>query len=1265
MISTPNLPGYRVEELVYSGSKTLVYRGICEAGSGCGSMADEAVRPANIPVIIKVLRDAFSTLSQRVQFRNQHTIASQLNSSHVVKPLALERYDNGYALVMPDQGAIVLSKYWSPGPHSLTDFLFIAIQLAEALHDLGKQRVIHKDIKPGNILIHPHTHHIQLIDFSLSSLLPKEQQQLANLMVLEGTLAYISPEQTGRMNRSVDYRTDFYSLGVTFFELLTGQLPFIESDPMALLHAHLAKVPEAPHKLRADIPQVLSKIVLKLMAKNAEDRYQSALGLKYDLEKCLEQLEAQSAAPGHASDSAPDDVLEASLDVANKGSRDRAQFDCEPFELGTRDVCDRFLIPEKLYGRQSEVSQLLKAFERVSAGSAELMMVTGFSGIGKTAVVNEVHKPITRQQGYFIQGKFDQLNRNRPFSAFLQAFSSLIEQLLSESDDKLAVWRTRILKAVGNNGQILIDVIPGLVKIIGAQPPVLKLSGSAAQNRFNLLLGQFIRTLATADHPLVIFLDDLQWVDSASLGLLKLLIDASSSQYLLILGAYRNNEVSPAHPLMLALADIPVGSQAITMLTLEVLSQENITQLVADTLLCPVESVVPLARQIYQKTEGNPFFTTQFLQGLHREGLITFEADIGYWQCDLAAVQQLALTDDVVDFMIARLRKLPTATRTALMLAACIGNQFDLATLAVVTQKSQSETAADLWQGLQEGFVIPESEIYKFFQGDQREGKRVGEGLVGYRFLHDRVQQAAYALIQSEKKQETHWEIGQKLLASVPRDVTLSLALQKTPQKTFPKMSEAASNTTVLDNAEQKLSSNIDWPLFEIVDQLNAGSSLTTAVGDGEATHEESRQQLIQLNLLAGQQAKAATAYTAALAYFQAANALLLVDSWATDYALTLGLKCETIETAYLSLSLASVESVMAEVLSNAHNLLDKIKVYEIQIQAAIGENRLIEAVNRGFEVLEQLGITLLNPDEITITLPPLEALDSVPLMRDPAKVAALRILVSMFSAIYNGRPELLKPTIWTMVNLCTTEGHTAVSPVAYSVYGMSMCGSGHIEEGYQSGRIALQLTEAPLGRAMRGKVLEQLGGFISHWKEPVKNSIEQFEAGLQSGLDVGDIEYACHSAKNACAHLVLLGTPLEQVQQKQLHYIELGEQLNQQHILTFAKIWRQLSLNLIGQSSDFSRRQTASLTSTQTASHTDTQARLPWMLVGKSFDEQAMLPTLKAKNNYFSLYVIYFSKQMLCYLFGQINQAVEITRILERYSEASLGSLMSVVQNF
>ncbi len=496
-----NLPNYYLSENLYQGTRTLVYRGQRHWDRK--------------PVIIKVLRNPHPNFNELIQFRNQYIIARHLQHPAILPPLALEPYDNGYALVMEDLGAIALSDYWPNSQSNLSNFLHIAIQLAEALHYLSVQRIIHKDIKPTNILIHPQTKQIQLIDFSISTLLPTEQQQLINPNILEGTLAYISPEQTGRMNRGIDYRTDLYSLGVTFFELLTGELPFTTTDPMELLHCHIARTVEFPRETQ--LPKVVESIVLKLMGKNAEDRYQSALGLKHDLEQCLKQLETKG--------------------------------EITSFELREMDRSDRFLIPEKLYGREMEVQTLLDAFERVTVGQTEMMLVAGFSGIGKTAIVNEVHKPIVKQRGYLIEGKYDQFNRNIPFSAFVQAFRDLVNQLLSESDVELANWKTKILKALGYSGQIIIEVVPELEKIIGPQPQVPELSGSAAQNRFHLLFQKFIAVFTAAEHPVVIFLDDLQWADSASLNLMKVLMGGGETEYLLLLGAYRDNEVYPAHPL--------------------------------------------------------------------------------------------------------------------------------------------------------------------------------------------------------------------------------------------------------------------------------------------------------------------------------------------------------------------------------------------------------------------------------------------------------------------------------------------------------------------------------------------------------------------------------------------------------------------------------------------------------------------------------------------------------------------------------------------
>ena len=619
------IAGYQIRERLYSSSRTQVYRAVRD----CDRQ----------PVIIKLLKREYPSFSELVQFSNQYAIAKNLDIPSIIKPYSLELYQNGYALVMEDFGGISLREFSQGQSLTLKQFLPIALQLVDSLHELHQQHVIHKDIKPAHILIHPDTREIKLIDFSIASLLPRETQEIQSPNGLEGTLLYLSPEQTGRMNRSIDYRSDFYSLGVTFFELLSGQLPFESHEPMELVHCHIAKQPDSICNLNSEIPLMLGEIICKLMAKNAENRYQSALGLKYDLVTCLEQWWK-----------------------TGKHSW---------FDLGQHDNSDRFLIREKLYGREPEVETLLEAFGRVANGASELMLVAGFSGIGKTAVVNEVHKPIVRWNGYFIKGKYDQFNRNIPLSAFVQAFGDLMAQLLSQSDAQLEQWRNKILSAMSESGQVMIEVIPELEQIIGKQPPAPELSGNAAQNRFNLLFVNFIQVFTTIEHPLVLFLDDLQWADSASLNLIRLLMGETLRGYLLIIGAYRDNEVFAAHPLMLTVEQIEKEA-TVSTITLAPLSQTDVNRLIADTLSCSTEVALPLTGLVYQKAKGNPFFTTQFLKVLHEEGGITFDWHTGLWQFDLGLVPRgaaasqetsLALTDNVVEFMAIQLQKLPNQTQ--------------------------------------------------------------------------------------------------------------------------------------------------------------------------------------------------------------------------------------------------------------------------------------------------------------------------------------------------------------------------------------------------------------------------------------------------------------------------------------------------------------------------------------------------------------------------------------------------------------------------
>ncbi|NER50447.1 MAG: serine/threonine-protein kinase PknK, partial [Symploca sp. SIO1A3] len=1160
-----NLAGYQETLPIYAGTRTLVYRAIRDTDQQS--------------VIIKVLRNPHPNFHDLVRFRNQYIITRNLEHPTIVQPLSLERYVNGYALVMPDEGALSLLEYWQNSGGDLSKFLSIALKLASALHYLGQQRIIHKDIKPANILMCPETHQVKLIDFSISSLLPKEQQQLVNPNVLEGTLAYISPEQTGRMNRGIDYRTDFYSLGITLYKLLTGIVPFQSNDPVELLHCHIAKEPLAPSELLDThgnpYPEAISEIILKLMAKNAEERYQSALGLKHDLEQCLQQWEATG------------EIL--------------------PLELGERDICDRFLIPEKLYGREKEVQTLLNAFERVAGGNGEMMLVAGFSGIGKTAVVNEVHKPIVEKQGYFIKGKFDQFNRNVPFSAFVQAFRSLMGQLLGESDPVLASWKEKILDAVGTSGQVILEVIPELERIIGKQPTVPELSGSAAQNRFNLLFSKFVQVFTTKDHPLVIFLDDLQWIDSASLNLLKLLLSKSEAGYLLVLGAYRDNEVFPAHLLMLALDEMRQEKTIISTLTLASLAQFDINNLVADTLLCSTETAAPLSELVYQKTQGNPFFTTQFLLGLHREGCIVFDPSAGHWQSDLTQVQQLALTDDVVEFMVGRLRKLPEATQNILKIAACIGNQFDLATLAVVCEQSQEEVATNLWRSLQEGFVIPESEIYKFFQGEQSATRNIDSVSVSYHFLHDRIQQAAYNLIPDAQKTTYHYQIGQSLVADTPI-------------------------------AEREKF------IFDIVNHLNIGSALII--------DRMERYQLSQFNLQASRKAKAATAYQSANGYCDMARALITDQTWQADYQNHLEIYLESVEIAFLCGEFDKMENLAQVVLQEVRQFLDGAKVYEIQVQALIAQNQLDATIQLGLNFLENLGIQLplqvtqseiatafAQNDELLKTIE-IEDVIHFNLMEDPNKEAAVRMITIAGLAMYISNPELLMLAVAKQVNLCLQYGNTSTSADAYATYGLFLCGEiGDIQQGYRFGKLAVNVLERFQTIEIKSLVYVLFNGFIKHWQDPCQDTIFDLQNAYYFGLEIGDLQNAALSAYCYCAHKFLCGFYLKDLYEETQRYTKAVKSIKQIGIQGWLTpfIWSIAQL---------------------TESSFDSILLFPSLV-----DEQQSLDYYKQVSDRTGVFLFAFHKVFLAYLLEQYEVAIQFTKIAQEDLDGVTG--MAVVPCF
>ena len=655
-----NIAGYKINEILYEGARTIVCRG-CREEDGA-------------PVIMKALKSAYPTRKEMSRLRHEYEVLRDLNIRGIVKPCCLERHENGLVLISEDFQGESLRKFLKRNTAGIREFLIIASTLSEIVGEIHQHGIIHKDIKPGNIVINPDTKEIRIIDFGLSTRLQRDEQRDMNPGSLEGTLAYMSPEQTGRMNRSIDYRTDFYSLGVTFYEMLTGDVPFRSDDPMELVHCHIAKMPVSPHEVNKETPGVVSDIVMKLIRKNAEDRYQSAHGLKRDLDECLRQWKETGVARG--------------------------------FTIGVHDVSEQFHISQKLYGREPEVAMLMEGFERVCRGTPEVMLVCGYSGVGKSSLVNEVHKPIVAKRGYFISGKYDQYKRNIPYSGVIQAFRGLIQQLLTESEACLAVWKEALLHELGHNGQVIIDVIPDVELITGKQPPVPQLGPQETQNRFNQVFQQFLGVLATERHPLVIFLDDLQWVDLGSLKLLKTIMSHPDCRYVYLVGAYRDNEVDGAHALTLAMDEFGKAGGVINKITLSPLGSGHICHILSDSLHCEREKAAPLSELLSRKTGGNPFFVNQFLGTLHAEGAIAFDFSRNCWQWDTERIEQKGYTDNIVELMAGKIQKFGENTQHALQLAACIGNTFDLRTLSVVHGKSEEETSGDLWDAVRDGLII-------------------------------------------------------------------------------------------------------------------------------------------------------------------------------------------------------------------------------------------------------------------------------------------------------------------------------------------------------------------------------------------------------------------------------------------------------------------------------------------------------------------------------------------------------------------------------
>ncbi|WNG54847.1 AAA family ATPase [Archangium gephyra] len=1050
-----NIPGYTPRGVVKATGMNLLFHAVRDEDG--------------LPLILKTPVAPSPALRERERFLREFGILQRLRDVHgVSRAIACEQLQDRPVLLLEEIEGIPLSELTGE-PFNALRVLAQAISLASTLAEIHRRGIIHKDIKPSNIILTPsgETH---LIDFGIASLQLVEHVDAAQASLIEGTLAYMSPEQTGRMNRSVDYRTDLYSLGVTLYELLTGTRPFQGRDALEWFHAHMALAPQPPHERVEELPLVLSAIVLKLLAKVAEERYQSAEGLRADLERCRDGL--------------------------LRGEQ-------EDFPLGAHDVPTRFQLPQRLYGRDTQAAALLQSFERVARyARPELILVHGYSGIGKSSVVHELHKPVVRQRGFFLSGKFDQFQQDIPYSTLAQALRALTQQLLSETDEELARWREQLRETLEGHGQVLVNVVPQWELILGKQPPVQELPPLEAQHRFNRVFRRLLGVFATPEHPLVLFLDDLQWADLASLQLLQHLLTHPEAPPVLLLGAYRDNEVGPTHPLSLALEAVRKANAWVTDLPLEPLALEDVQRLVADTLPgAGADLVDPLAALAREKTGGNPFFLLQFLLTLNQDGLLVRTAE-GTWRWDADGVRAKGYSDNVVDFMVGKLRQLPHGTQHLLRLAACVGNTFSPRILLVISHMAET------------------TEVEKGLEPALQEGLLMCAGSEQYRFLHDRIQQAAHALIPEDQRKAVHLHIGRLLLASL------------SPEEVHEK-------------------------LFDVVGQLNAGAELIT--------EPEERLRVARLNAEAGGRAKASTAFRSAVVYLATAFRLLPGDPWETAPALAFQLRRDQANCELMSGNAAEARRLLEDLLPRARTRADMAVVYRLKSGIHLAAGEVQASATCLVECLARMGMPMSpHPsweevvaanEEVQALLGdrPIPSLIDLPRMTDPDMAAVISVLSALSAPSSFLDRNLFVLHLCRMVSLILRHGMTDAAAYGLGWYGAVLGSAFHrYQEGHAFGLLACALVERYDLTAFRSRII-YLMAMITYWTQPLSGTLEPLRRGFQLALQVSEFQVACYCCINIVTDRLAVGHPLDEVYQEsvaRLAFVRKAGFPDAQHIL-------------------------------------------------------------------------------------------------------------------
>lgn len=1139
---------YKISAQLYSDSKFVTYRAAEDSGT---------------EILLKLPKSSYPSAEILKKLEREYEILLKALHPNIVRIQRMEPFESSLALVMEDTKGPSLASLIQHNPLSLESFFELAIPLTDAVKTLHESRIIHKNINPGNIIINPETNQLKLIGFGLASEITREAQQANSRETQDAELAYISPEQTGRMNRRIDHRTDLYSLGVVFYEMLSGETPFRADDPMEMIHCHIARQPKPLQQLNSHIPTCLSAIISRLLAKDADERYQSVSGLLYDLHRCEDALQKTAHIPD--------------------------------FILGEKDVHDQFRIPDKLYGRAKELEALLTTHKKAVTGSTELVMISGYSGVGKSQLVHEVKKSITQSRGFFISGKFDQFKTDIPLSSLIAAFKELILQVLSGTDEQITSWKTALLQALGSNGKIITDVVPEASLLMGEQEDVPLLPPVETNNRFNDVLHRFVNCFAKPEHPLCIFLDDLQWIDSATRQWIENQLSLENKGYLMLIGAYRDNEVSISHPLLMMLDRLKKSGIPLTEINLQPLSADVLNEMIADVLVTAPPTCQDLSALIYQKTNGNPFFSRQCLFTLSENQAIYFNRDENSWQYNLRLVQDAAISDNVLELMSGQIRRLAPAVQQTLKTASCVGNQFNLPLLSKLSGESLDKTAATLSTAIDKGLIVP---VYSWDKEDVED----------YKFLHDRVQQAAYSLMTEEEQLNLRLKVGRILL----------------------------ENATEFDKEDK---------VYEIADHLHFAKSLL---------HDEDEiQQYIRVSLAASMRAKNATAYQPALRYIT--QAMDSMRSWKPASTLTRDLLLQRAECEHLTGNNEIAEGYYDQAIEHADGVLEKAKLYQHKIHYYTNLRKFKEAYQAGREAVKPMGVYLppgFNPPllvkeliEYRIRLGRRQIKDLADLkeMTDEEMKMAIRLMATFARAAYQIKPELCVAVCTKMVNICLKHGNTEGGFIGYLALGPIFLGAilNRKQSGYEYGELILALVEKYKSKYYRAETHFVVGYFAVPWRKPAREMEQYWHVAYEAGLEMGDFFHASCACCGTIQSFFMRGVNMNEVMAAAEKYLAFLQHTNNTEGILTLESARQAIKNLRGET-----------VSASNWSHDD-------------FDEPAYLKKLEDFQSRHFAHYYFINKMQTLYLYAEFEEAYEISLISDRYLKDSPGMLHTAEHHF